>query len=329
MIRKLTACLLFALLLLPATHDSQASPRPVDLANASSRIFLPIVIGAGQPSKRWQRPAEANNWLDVLNTYREYAGLAPTQEDTAASAGCAAHARYIVETGTLTHFEDPASPWYSEEGHAAAQESVLGGSYLAFEPDRQKIESWLATVFHALDPLSPQLQTSGFGTYSRGVDLPNFERPDWAACMNVLRGMTGPMPTTPTLWPPKDGIQPFLEGRGEWPDPRGICGYEWPVGGYVILQASAAVQPGTQGTLTRADGQPVEACVYDQYTFGHTDPAQQQAARSSLERHRAVVLIPRKPLTPSASYSVSLVVNGSTHEWNFTTESAQQAATGG
>jgi len=68
--------------------------------------------------------------------------------------------------------------------------------------------------------------------------------------------------------------------------------------------------------------------VYDQHTFGHADKAQQALGREALKRHRAVVLIPRKPLISGLGYSVSLVVNGKTHAWNFTAAAAAQAASG-
>ncbi|GAH44015.1 unnamed protein product, partial [marine sediment metagenome] len=40
----------------------------------------------------------------------------------------------------------------------------------------------------------------------------------------------------------------------------------------------------------------------------------------------AIILIPRNPLTPGASYTVSITVSGQTHTWSFTVSSTAKTA---
>jgi len=70
---------------------------------------------------------------------------------------------------------------------------------------------------------------------------------------------------------------------------------------------------------------PLEHCVYDETSYTNPDGSDQSLGRSILDARDAIVLIPREPLTPGSSYTVSITVSGQTYAWSFTVSSAAQA----
>jgi hypothetical protein len=260
--------------------------------------------------------------LATLNAYRALAAQAPVQDDPAASADCRLHARYIVETNTLQHREDSASPWYTAAGDRAARESDLAAGP-GPTAERAAVEIWLTAPFHALPLVSPRLATAGYGAYTK----PQAGAFGWGGCLNVIRGQTNRPAATryPVRWPAAGGLQPFLTGaiRGEYPDPVGTCGYAYPVGGFVLLQLAEPVRAGTRGALATAGGAGLESCVYDGNTFTNPDPAAQATGRAVLTGYNAIVLVPRRPLTPFTDYRVTIGANGTDTSWDFRTEADQ------
>ncbi len=170
--------------------------------------LLPAWLGLAAPPVRadtpWQRPAEDATWLATLNAYRALAAQAPVQDDPAASADCRLHARYIVETNTLQHREDSASPWYTDAGDRAARESDLAAGP-GPTAERAAVEIWLTAPFHALPLVSPRLATAGYGAYTKPQAGGAF---GWGGCLNVIRGQTTRPAATryPVRWPAADGL---------------------------------------------------------------------------------------------------------------------------
>ena len=73
----------------------------------------------------------------------------------------------------------------------------------------------------------------------------------------------------------------------------------------------------TTHSLTQS-GTALDHCVYDANTYTNAaDPAGQELGRLVLQTRNAVVIIPRAPLAPGATYTVSITVNGQTHTWSF------------
>ena len=101
------------------------------------------------------------------------------------------------------------------------------------------------------------------------------------------------------------------------------CGYDQPSGPPVILQlGDGALTPVVGSTAFARDGQYLEHCVFDETNYYHSEPYIQKMARTILDQRDAIVLIPRQPLAPDATYSVRIDANGATHAWSFQTAAA-------
>ncbi len=70
-------------------------------------------------------PPASGDWQVVLGYYRSSARLPGLAEDTAWNAGAFAHSRYMVKNDVLSNSESTATPWYTDEGAAAAPNSNL------------------------------------------------------------------------------------------------------------------------------------------------------------------------------------------------------------
>jgi hypothetical protein len=109
---------------------------------------------------------------------------------------------------------------------------------------------------------------------------------------------------------------------GETPDPLSACpGYTTPSGppiviqfGYGFTSVNIIAHTFQQGATS------LEHCLYTEASYTNPDPQQQALGRSFLSSRDAVVIIPRNPLTPGASYTVSLAANGQTYTWSFSVD---------
>jgi hypothetical protein len=68
-------------------------------------------------------------------------------------------------------------------------------------------------------------------------------------------------------------------------------------------------------------GTALESCVLTEATYSNPDPAWQNLGRAILNERDAVIMIPRAPLTPGASYTVSITANSRTFTWTFSVAS--------
>lgn len=303
--------LLFLLVTLALFVDSTASQRQY-------LAFIPHMYvdldGPEPPSP----PRLPDNWLDYVNYYRDMADLPAVKGNAEWARGNELHGRYSVKNDSLIHDEDPANAWYTVEGQQAAQSSNLMGSYNHEENFYVSIDAWMQAPFHAVGILDPQLYEVGYGEYSEadGREL------QFASGLDVLRGL-GPLPNEvrfPILWPGPGATVTLTEHWGEWPSPLTSCpGYSEPTGLPILVQIGMGDQtPHVTAHSLRRDGINLEHCVFDETSYTHPDGSSQWVGRSILDGRDAVVLIPRQPLLPGATYDVSLTVNGRTYAWSFT-----------
>jgi hypothetical protein len=260
-------------------------------------------------------------WLVVVNSYRTMAGLPSVAEQADWSHGDWLHARYMVKNDVIQHTEDPNNPWYTLEGLAAAQASNLMVSSSVTASDEHAIDGWMQAPFHAVGVIDPALHRVGFGSY-READG------GWqmGAGLDVLRGLGSLPPTVqfPVKWP-ADGTTVGLTSHwGESPSPLTSCpGYSAPSGLPLLLQIGPGDRvPQVTAHSFRQGGTPLDHCVFDETSYSHPDGAQQSLGRAILDGRDAVVLIPRQPLTPGATYAVSITANGQTHTWSFAVSAA-------
>ena len=104
--------------------------------------------------------------LERLNQARTSAGLSAVTIDDKLSDGCRAHARYIVRNleharvqGLGIHDEDPSLPDATPAGARAGRASVIA---LISDPT-DSVASWLATLYHRIPLLDPNLKRIGYG----------------------------------------------------------------------------------------------------------------------------------------------------------------------
>jgi len=258
-----------------------------------------------------------DSWLAYLNYYRALAGLPPVVENTTLSSHAQLHARYIVHTDTLGHTEDPSSQWYTPEGADAAISSVVHAG-LEYQDYIDAIDSWMQAPFHALTMLYPALHEVGYGDYYETIGSYEF-----GAALDVMHGRSWDIDESiyPIIWPADGSTFPLIGHWGESPEPIDVCpGYYLPTGIPLIVQiGSGSTTPQVTGSKLLEDGYAVDHCVIDETTYLYDNPTTlQDYAYQNLDGQDAIFIIPRDPLTPGATYDVSLEVNGGLIQWSFT-----------
>jgi hypothetical protein len=99
---------------------------------------------------------------------------------------------------------------------------------------------------------------------------------------------------------------------GEWPEPLSLscAGYNRPAGYPITLQFDQRFVPILlSSTLTR-NGAPEDVCGYDSDSYTNLDQPTQEWGRDGLKGDGAIVLIPRNPLKPGATYIETVKVQG-------------------
>jgi uncharacterized protein YkwD len=101
-----------------------------------------------------------------VNAVRKAAGLSQVRLDAELSRGCQSHARYLAVNhhrpealGMGMHRQDANLPGASPEGARAAKESVVA---VVLDP-QTCVENWMATLYHRIPILTPNLERIGFG----------------------------------------------------------------------------------------------------------------------------------------------------------------------
>lgn len=297
-----------------AQTESQVTNVKTDL---SYTMFLPVLLQPGGP-------------LTYVNTYRALADLPAVTQDESWSQGDQLHSRYVVKNNELVHAEDPTNPWYTLDGDAAGQGSnVLAASDTAMQ-DASAVDKWMSGPFHAVNILDPRLQTIGFGSYREASanteqdinNSPAFAEDSlqMAAALDTFRGLGDASDIFPIFYPAQGKVLPItMYSGGETPDPLSACpGYAAPSGPPIIVQfGSGFTSVNVTAHTFQQNAINVEHCLYTETSYINPDPDQQSLGRSFLSSRDAVVIIPRAPLTPGASYTVSLAVNGQTYTWSF------------
>ena len=275
---------------------------------------LAVALALGTAPAAVAQPA----WLDYVNNYRRSAGLPVLTENATWSDGDRKHAIYTVKNDTLGHTENPSLPFYTPEGHTAAQNSnVMAGSSTGYT-DESAIDLWMNGPFHAVGIIDPRLAVTGFGS-----DRESGGSFGMAAALDVLRGRSGSTAgvTFPIAWPGHGQRVPVGSyGGSEYPNPLTSCpGYTAPSGLPIIMQfGTGSVTPIVSASSFREGTTALEHCVFTEQTYTNTaDTGGQSLGRSVLNSRDAVVLIPRAPLQTGHTYTASLTVNGVTRTWSF------------
>jgi uncharacterized protein YkwD len=153
----------------------------------------------------------AGQILARVNYHRRYAGLAPVSLDADQADACLAHARYLVRNfghpavqGLGMHTEDPKLPGYTDAGKKAGEDSVIA---MGMTP-LLTVEEWIATLYHRIPLLDPNLGSIAFG-YARGG------RGGWMTVVNARAGLGKPHIIA---YPPEgDADVPTSAGKAGFP----------------------------------------------------------------------------------------------------------------
>lgn len=302
-----------------------AIPSPISSSTPPDKphkVYIPVA-SRGSTSQSTPHPdpypppiQPQNEWLAYVNSYRSMANLPPVIEEPGWNNGGWLHSRYMVKNDVMTHGEDPQNAWYTTEGDVAGKSSNLTASGNGEASDLYAIDSWMQAPFHAVAIIDPALNRVGFGS---------FREPEgnlrMGATLDVLRGRAA-IPDSikyPIIWPGNGATVPLGLHWGEYPDPLSSCpGYSSPSGLPLIVQLGPGnVTPNVSAHSFRQGNNQLEHCVFDETNYANQDTAQRDLGRNILNARDALVLIPRQPLQPGASYSASITANGQTYTWTF------------
>lgn len=351
----------FAGLKLRATGGLLAALTLGGLLGCSTRAAAPAP--AASPEAAGVVSAEPlRSALERVNKYRTMARLPAVVEDRALSDGCAKHSRYLVKNRltqaglALTGGGMPAgllgesqgNAWFSREGLAATRRGYAFAGGETPKDGRAVVDLWMTMPLRSLLVLDPQLAALGYGSYCEANDCAAMVSGRFglekAVRLGLFEGSAADL-----LWNPHNGPIPQSEGRlrspvefppngstvavvsysgQEWPDPLASCpGYAAPTGHPMTLQIGKGSNSDGSFTVSAhsfsSNGQPLDHCVFDAATYANPTAYEQSLWRSQLAISGTVVLIPRAPLVPGASYAVSITADSKTYEWSF--EVAQNA----
>ena len=300
-------------------------------------LLISIVLSYIVPRSFWDsliphrapRPAVvSDSWLGRLNQYRQSAGLPPVSEVGALSTGDANHARYLVANNAAMirsgridasiHDEDPGKPYFTAEGKTAGALSDVDAVYTdpPETPDaRWAIENWITGPFHRMWLLDPALHRVGYGQYC--------EKGICAAALNIHSGADGSAASSPVMYPPDRATisnGKFSADEAEWPDPLATCGYHTPTGTPITLQIGGQA-PARLGEFSLArNGTAVASCAFDASSYKSADSVALERVKQQLAHFGAVVMVPKEPLVPGATYAVKITASGQTFSWWFAVE---------
>ena len=298
----------------------RSRPRVGPCLGALAVAVATAVGHAGAGNAQTAEPA----WLQIVNSYRTSAGLPRVSEEPAWTDAVAKHAVYLAMTGSMVHGEDADSPYYSPEGAAAAEKSVLAGGRGTMRSDRDLIDGWMTAPFHALHFLEPRLQRVAFAS-THGLTDASLNS---SAVLDVVHGIGAKVVTDrPITFPAGGSTTPLTSFLAETPDPLSACpGYAVPAG--LPLLALFPTAPGATTATLSMGGQRVEICLIDN-GYANPDATDQRTVRMLLSQKNAVVIVPRVPLRPGATYTARVTTAwAGTVEWSFTAQSEGSALPG-
>ncbi|MBT9586587.1 CAP domain-containing protein [bacterium] len=260
--------------------------------------------------------------LDRLNFLRSLANLPPVWENLQFNQNLQLHCQWIVNNNDLAHSETPGSPWFTDAGNLAAEQSNLTASS-AYLTITKAVDGFITAPFHALGMLDPRLQQTGFGLFNSANAVGDFHS---AAGVNVLGACNGPTDgiVFPVIWPANGKTVPFTKYPGnEYPDPlTSTPGFTSPAGLPLILQFAGQTPIVSGFSLVQRGGAAQELAEIDARNYTNPSASCQSLVRSILGGRHAVILIPRLPLRPGATYDASIVANGVITHWSFKVDAA-------
>lgn len=266
-------------------------------------------------------PAAA--WLTYLNRLRTMGGVPTLQESPMLSQGARDHSRYmVVNDKPIAHNQTPGDPLFTIAGQTAGHNGNIFATTQSEADYIWGMNFWATSPFHLVPLMEPRLETVGYGNYVQETGTFHM-----AAVLDVRTELDSAKSTADLTYPmmyPGDGESTWLVRHSlyEWPDPLKSCaGYSRPTGAPILLQlGDGSLTPNVTGYALTRDGQPLEACLFDETSYTNPNAFEQQTGRTILGERDAVILLPRQPLTINQTYTVQIFANGETYTWSFNTQ---------
>ncbi len=265
-----------------------------------------VLYRVARTAKPSARPEDV---LEAVNAYREQAGVGKVKVTPALSRGCDLHALYLTKNdarGLSGHDEDPKGVGFTEEGAKAGKRSVIT-PFASYETPREGLESLMATLYHRVAVLHPQLTEVGIGWAFRKDGNGHLVMDVGSLDPKEAKGW-------PVCWPPpgqKDVPLEFGLGSRETPNPLpdGTASAGYPI----TIQYPEGARPRIRDPKAQltADGQEL-AC----WISTPEDPA-----RADWPQAGVTALIPKEKLKPGTTCVVKLRdrLGGEDRMWAFTT----------
>jgi uncharacterized protein YkwD len=309
-----------------ATHAFEAARKQplVDFERDWRASFLPALPGLAQrlgTGAEARVPEGDQQVLELLNAMRVKAGAknGPIDLDLATSEACGKHARYLAQHPEQqdkwpdAHEEYADRAGFDPRGAWAGAHSVVASGV---KSPRDALSAWMATYYHRLPLLDPNLVRIGLG-FEKGcavLDCRSFVKPveNWVTETKIIDSND---PTIwGTVWPPPKGVDIPTRFAAEVPEP--VPGVSSATLGYpVTLQLrSAGFYEIYDIVLTLHLGGASGAAVdcYVSTPFAPTNP--------NVPVRLAWCLMPKAPLQAGATYTVAGRVRSSKEDRNFEIE---------
>jgi len=246
--------------------------------------------------------------LEAVNGHRTRAGLGKVRLSASLSRACDLHALYLSKNdarGLSGHEEDPKAPGYSEEGAKAGKRSVIS-PFAPQETPLEGVDSLMATLYHRVSLLQPELSEIGIGWAYRRDGIGHL----------VIDVSTIDLRTDLKLYPV---VYP-VNGQKEVPLDFGLGARETP--NPIPAEGTSAGYPITIQLVERKKPYDVEAKLFldnKEVDCWFSSPA--SPARDDWPQPGTVGLIPVQKLRPDTTYLVRFKEKtGATEkEWAFTT----------
>ncbi len=257
-----------------------------------------------------------------------------------------------------THDEAPGNPSYSAAGASIATRSNTFTAAAIPSDVRPWIDRLMTSPLTPLVVLDPTLATLGYGDYcadgrcaavivydnnrsqlqlarefkltAANPRFPEYESGSFSGSGESSRQYL----KSPIEFPPPDGSFPLgsYDGGRESSDPLSACAsYSPPTGLPIVLSLGVGLSVAAAVRLesfSLMDGaQQLESCGYDAFSYEIRESETQKAApnllRSNLRWKLAAVVIPRAPLKPGHTYTISMTVASQEYKWSFKIEPDQ------
>jgi cysteine-rich secretory family protein len=269
---------------------------------------------------------------------------------------------YIIDSGHVksglsrtTHDEAHGNPWYSVAGASVATRSNTFTAATIPSDTRPWIDQLMTSPLSALFVLDPTLTSLGYGDYcadgrcaavivydnnqsqvqlAREFKLTAANAPYYSESFSGSGESARNYLKSPIQFPPPAGRFPLssYDGGREFGDPLSACAaYSPPTGLPIVLSLgeglneSAAVRLESFSLMDGA--QQLESCGYDAFSYANQETEIQEAGRNLLRNilrwKLAAVVIPRAPLKPGHTYTISMAVASQEYKWSFKIEPDQ------